>query len=318
MYSELRQTMCSVKDGIEKEYKLVLAYLFWSAICTYWGVWNVCGILEFYGMEAVRLDSEGDTDQLGQPEQRLLRLYGRTERRLLPHRGSRHFLHVCDQDDDPLCTDRYFHVVSKDPDPAVGSARIGGRAGEGRGNPGVPFPFFRSAQHLAGACDIYRACAGRNRRAALLLIQCQMFRNILQGYEGYFGIRFEVSAGDYFRRGGKITNEYSYVVVNITVQNKAEEPITDLLWGYLKLKTFETGDFIGEVRYLGEETPRAYGHEYSMETFEAGETKSYPLIFFMPDEMVKNEELYLEINATGIAYDTSDAEFSVMRYIILN
>ena len=80
----------------------------------------------------------------------------------------------------------------------------------------------------------------------------------------------------------------------------------------------ETGDFIGEVRYLGEETPRAYGHEYSMETFEAGETKSYPLIFFMPDEMVKNEELYLEINATGIAYDTSDAEFSVMRYIILN
>ena len=163
MYSELRQTMCSVKDGIEKEYKLVLAYLFWSAICTYWGVWNACGILEFYGMEAVRLDSEGDTDQLGQPEQRLLRLYGRTERRLLPHRGSRHFLHVCDQDDDPLCTDRYFHVVSEDPDPAVGSARIGGRAGEGRGNPGFSFPFFLSAQHLAGACDIYRACAGRNR-----------------------------------------------------------------------------------------------------------------------------------------------------------
>ena len=100
---------------------------------------------------------------------------------------------------------------------------------------------------------------------------------------------------------GNITNEYSYIVVNITVENKAEGPITDLLWGY-----------------LGEETPRAYGHEYSMETFEAGETKSYPLIFFMPDEMVKNQELYLEINATGIAYDTSDSEFSVMRYIILN
>ena len=56
MYSELRQTMCSVKDGIEKEYKLVLAYLFWSAICTYWGVWNACGILEFYGMEASAAD----------------------------------------------------------------------------------------------------------------------------------------------------------------------------------------------------------------------------------------------------------------------
>ena len=46
MYSDLRQTMCSVKDGIEKEYKLVLAYLFWSAVCTYWGVWNACDILE--------------------------------------------------------------------------------------------------------------------------------------------------------------------------------------------------------------------------------------------------------------------------------
>ena len=125
-------------------------------------------------------------------------------------------------------------------------------------------------------------------------------------------------AGPQMDANGNITNEYSYIVVNITVENKAEGPITDLLWGYLKLKTFETSDFISEVRYLGEETPRAYGHEYSMETFEAGETKSYPLIFFMPDEMVKNQELYLEINATGIAYDTSDSEFSVMRYIILN
>ena len=56
MYSDLRQTMCSVKDGIEKEYKLVLAYLFWSAVCTYWGVWNACDILEFYGMEASAAD----------------------------------------------------------------------------------------------------------------------------------------------------------------------------------------------------------------------------------------------------------------------
>lgn len=56
MYSDLRQTMCSVKDGIEKEYKLVLAYLFWSAVCTFWGVWNACDILEFYGMEASAAD----------------------------------------------------------------------------------------------------------------------------------------------------------------------------------------------------------------------------------------------------------------------
>ncbi len=51
MYSNLRQTICSVKDGLEKEYKLVLVYLLWSAICTYWGVWNACGLYEFYGMK---------------------------------------------------------------------------------------------------------------------------------------------------------------------------------------------------------------------------------------------------------------------------
>lgn len=51
MYSNLRQTICSVKDGLEKEYKLVLVYLLWSAVCTYWGVWNACGLYEFYGMK---------------------------------------------------------------------------------------------------------------------------------------------------------------------------------------------------------------------------------------------------------------------------
>ena len=44
MYSDLRQTMCSVKDGIEKEYKLVLAYLFWSAV---------------FGMPAISLNFTG-------------------------------------------------------------------------------------------------------------------------------------------------------------------------------------------------------------------------------------------------------------------
>lgn len=51
MYSNPGQTICSVKDGLEKESRLVLLYLLWSAICTYWGVWNACGMYEFYGME---------------------------------------------------------------------------------------------------------------------------------------------------------------------------------------------------------------------------------------------------------------------------
>ena len=43
----------------------------------------------------------------------------------------------------------------------------------------------------------------------LILIQCQTFRNILQGYESYFGIRFEVSAGDYIADFCKGTIPYT-------------------------------------------------------------------------------------------------------------
>ena len=43
----------------------------------------------------------------------------------------------------------------------------------------------------------------------LILIQCQTFRNILQGYESYFGIQFEVSAGDYIADFCKGTIPYT-------------------------------------------------------------------------------------------------------------
>lgn len=117
---------------------------------------------------------------------------------------------------------------------------------------------------------------------------------------------------------GNITNEYSYVVVNITVENKSEGPITDWLWGYLGMKAFDMGEFISEVDYLGEETPRKYGHDGYKESFEAGETKSYPVVFFMPDEILNNQELYLEIDTSGGNPQPSDPEFAVKRFIILN
>lgn len=117
---------------------------------------------------------------------------------------------------------------------------------------------------------------------------------------------------------GNITNEYSYVVVNLTVENKAEEPITDYLWGYMRMQAFDMGDFISEVDYLGEETPRKYGHDYSKESFEAGETKSYPVVFDMPDEILNNQEIYLEIDTSGGNPQPEDPEFAVKRFIILN
>ncbi len=117
---------------------------------------------------------------------------------------------------------------------------------------------------------------------------------------------------------GNITNEYSYVVVDLTVENKAEEPVTDLLWGYLRMQAFDMGDFISEVAYLGEETPRKSGHDSYEESFKAGEIKKYPVVFVMPDEIVNNQEIYLEIDTSGGNPQPEDPEFAVKRFIILD
>ena len=118
---------------------------------------------------------------------------------------------------------------------------------------------------------------------------------------------------------GNITNEYSYVILNVTVENLTDEPVTELgLWGYVKLGAFDMGDFVSEVKYLGEETPRAYGHDYWTESFEAGEKKSYPVVFFMPDDILSSQETYLEIDTSGTNPQPSDPEYAVKRFIILN
>lgn len=117
---------------------------------------------------------------------------------------------------------------------------------------------------------------------------------------------------------GNITNEFSYVVLNMTVENMADEPVTDYLWGYMSLQAFDMGEYISEVRYLGEKAPRKYGHDSYVESFEAGETKSYPVVFLMPDEILEDQELYLEIDTSGGNPQPSDPEFSVKRFIILN
>lgn len=51
MFSNWKQTMYDVKDGIETQHKLVGAYLIWSALCVYWGTYNNIDIYQFYGPE---------------------------------------------------------------------------------------------------------------------------------------------------------------------------------------------------------------------------------------------------------------------------
>ena len=120
---------------------------------------------------------------------------------------------------------------------------------------------------------------------------------------------------------GNITNDFSYIVVNLSVKNQSDKKIeNDLIWGYIRLRFLfppsEYEDYVGEVSYLGEETPRVLNHNYYAESFEPGEEKQMALMFVANDELLKSEAIYLEINPTGAVID--NPEYDIRRYIILN
>lgn len=115
---------------------------------------------------------------------------------------------------------------------------------------------------------------------------------------------------------GNITNEFSYVTVDISVENVMDEAVSEYIWAYIRLEIFNSGDYIGEVMYLGEETPRELTRDYLKESFTAGETKNIAMIFIAPDKILGDQEMYMEINPSGAAI--ADPEQDVRRYIILN
>lgn len=120
---------------------------------------------------------------------------------------------------------------------------------------------------------------------------------------------------------GNITNDFSYVVVNLSVKNQSSKTIeNDLIWGYIRLRFLSApskySDYIGEVTYLGEEKPRILNHNYYAETFAPEEEKVMPMIFVVNDALLDSEAMYLEINPTGAVIDNPD--YDIRRYIVLN
>ena len=120
---------------------------------------------------------------------------------------------------------------------------------------------------------------------------------------------------------GNITNDFSYVVVNLSVKNQSSKTIeNDLIWGYIRLRFLSApskySDYIGEVTYLGEEKPRILNHNYYAETFAPEEEKVMPMIFVVNDALLDSEAIYLEINPTGAVIDNPD--YDIRRYIVLN
>lgn len=120
-------------------------------------------------------------------------------------------------------------------------------------------------------------------------------------------------------KSGRITNDFSYVTANVTVKNVSEESVTNHIWGVFRLKTFQAGEYLGEVNYLGnpgEGTSREHLHDTFKDTFAAGEEKSMALIYVAPDNALTDQDMYIEINQSGVVL--SEEESDIKRYIILN
>ena len=139
------------------------------------------------------------------------------------------------------------------------------------------------------------------------------------GYAPPEGVDITEFPGAQADEAGNIVNDYSYITVDVSCQNRTEEEIDDLVWNELSLKFVRPiggGSYSGELTYLGEKVPRLYGHDYCREYFEADETKDITLIYVVNDGLLDNEGMYLQINPSGAAI--SGEEYDVIRYIVLN
>ena len=115
---------------------------------------------------------------------------------------------------------------------------------------------------------------------------------------------------------GNITNDFSYVVVNMAVENLTSKDVTTHIWGIFRLNSIGSGagQYTGEVTYLGDDRP--WGKDYSLDTIGANSKKEMPLIFVVKDEYLNENQLYIQVNPSGAATDNPD--FDVKRYIFLD
>ena len=125
--------------------------------------------------------------------------------------------------------------------------------------------------------------------------------------------------GAVIEENGNITNEFSYLVMNVDVKNLSEEDVNDAVWGMITLRFpgVSSDQYSKELIYLGEAEPRFKGGDYYMEHIPAGEHITMPLIFVVKDELLDGEYApYLRIDSSGTANTDSDQD--VTRYITLN
>ena len=126
----------------------------------------------------------------------------------------------------------------------------------------------------------------------------------------------EERPGAQLDENGNIINDCSYVVVNIEVKNMTSKDITSLIWGTLYLNSVGNGagKYTGEAAYLGDDRPLS--KDYYLEIIPANSTKEMTFVYVEKDEYLKDNQLYIEVNPSGVA--TYNPDFDVKRYIFLD
>lgn len=107
------------------------------------------------------------------------------------------------------------------------------------------------------------------------------------------------SFGAEFDAEGNFLNGFSYVVVNMVVENNGDRPTEgiELYWHMFWLKKVGyLGKSTGELKYLGEKQPRKYTKQYTIEILQPGEKIEMPLIYIIDDEMLEGEGFCLQVN----------------------
>ena len=133
----------------------------------------------------------------------------------------------------------------------------------------------------------------------------------------------EISLEDYgvmIDGNGHIINEYSYVIVHVSAENISNELVeNDYLWSKFRLRFINPPaeyQTTGEVRFLGEKPLREYTDDYFGETFDVNEKKEIALVYVVPDGILENDGMYLELNPLGVVITDEDQD--VRRYLLLN
>ena len=126
----------------------------------------------------------------------------------------------------------------------------------------------------------------------------------------------EERPGAQLDENGNIINDFSYVVVNVEAKNLTSKDVTSLIWGIFYLKSIGNGagKYTGQDAYLGDDRPLS--KDYYLETIPANSTKEMTFVYVEKDEYLKDNQLYIEVNPSGVA--TYNPDFDVKRYIFLD